>query len=90
MYHKTLFLAISLMTSLSLFAVDAHGSHADLGDSSTPTWLLVVLAIIVTVFGIPFAVASLNSRDKDDKKFGCFCIVGIIVAIIFVLKGCSG
>ena len=66
------------MTSLSLFAVDAHGSHADLGDSSTPTWLLVVLAIIVTVFGIPFAVASLNSRDKDDKKSGCFYIVGII------------
>lgn len=81
------------MTSLSLFTVNAqvnaHGSHADLGDSSTPTWLLVVLAIIVTVFGIPFAVASLNSRDKDNKKFGCFCIVGIIVAIIFLLKGCS-
>lgn len=79
------------MTSLSLFAVDAHGSHADLGDSSgdMPTWLIVVGAIILIVFGIPFAVASLNSSDKDDKKFGCFSIVGIIVVIIFVLKGCS-
>ena len=80
------------MTALSVYAIDPSGARlvTESSGSSTVEMIAMVLGgIVLAVIGIPMMMWSLKSENKDDKKFGCFMLVGIILLIIVLASTCS-
>lgn len=89
---KRILLFLASMTALSVYAIDPSGARlvTESSGSSTVEMIAMVLGgIVLAVIGIPMMIWSLKSENKDDKNFGCFMLVGIILLIIVLVSTCS-
>ena len=76
------------LTFLFTYAIDPMGSHLDY-EHREPTWLLVLLAIIIFPISIFLIKFDPKAKDKDEKggcSAGCMGYIGLILSIIvFIL-----
>lgn len=85
------FITISLC-ALSTFAIDPSGAKpvSEPSESSGLDILFMIIGgIVLVVIGIPDMFFSLKSDDKDEKKFGCFMLVGFLLLILLLIANCS-
>lgn len=82
---------LSLLAFLSFivsFAIDPMGSHLDY-EHREPTWLLILLAIIIFPISILLIKLDPKAKDNDGKgscSMGCMGYVGLVLSVIvFIL-----
>ena len=89
---KKFLLSLASMAVLSAYAIDPSGARPvteSSGSSVIEIIAMILGGIVLVVIGIPWMIGSLKSDNKDDKNFGCFMLVGIILIIIVLASTCS-